>query len=247
MNPPLYLPLAVLFLGLAACHSPTATSETTGATTNPGSPDVAPIDCPLHKAGIEAKSLRPFEEVEQYIAFLERPDRATWQKPQAVIAALGLQGDETVTDVGAGSGYFSFPLAAALPEGLVRAVDIEPEMIRHIHHRVLEEKLGNLEVALATPEDPGVESDTDLVFVCDVLHHVSDPDAWLATLHDELRPGAKLALVEFKQGDLPAGPPAAMKIGRDRLVQLVVDAGFHLIEEQPDLLPYQMFLVFQRD
>ena len=94
----------------------------------------------------------------------------------------GLPRISTVTDVGAGSGYFSFPLAAALPEDLVRAVDIEPEMIRHIHHRVLEEKLGNLKVALATPEDPGVESETDLVFVCDVLHHVSDPDFWLATL-----------------------------------------------------------------
>jgi hypothetical protein len=46
--------------------------------------------------------------VEKYIAFLEREDRAAWQKPDAVVQALGLKGTETLVDLGAGSGYFSF-------------------------------------------------------------------------------------------------------------------------------------------
>jgi hypothetical protein len=94
-----------------------------------------PIDCPLRKQGIDPSLMRPFEEVENYIAFLERPDRARWQKPDEVVSALGLTGGETVIDLGAGSGYFAFRLAEALPRGKVIAADIEPEMIRHVHHK----------------------------------------------------------------------------------------------------------------
>src|ERR1035437_11113103 len=81
------------------------------------------IDCPLRKVGVDPSDLRPFAEVEKYIAFLDRPDRAAWQKPDEVVAALGLQGNETVLDLGAGSGYFSFKLAQALPRGKVVGAD----------------------------------------------------------------------------------------------------------------------------
>ena len=50
----------------------------------------APIDCPLRKAGIDPHGLKPFAQVEKYIAFLERADRAEWQKPDAVLKALNL-------------------------------------------------------------------------------------------------------------------------------------------------------------
>ena len=175
-------PMLLLAVGLFACHTSPVPARPQLPTSRPDATGAAPIDCPLHKAGVDASGLRPFEEVEEYIAFLERPDRASWQRPNAVVGALHLKGDETVTDVGAGSGYFSFPLAAALPDGVVRAVDIEPEMIRHIHHRVLDQGIQNLQAVLATPDDPQVEADTDLVFMCDVLHHVADREIWLARL-----------------------------------------------------------------
>jgi len=205
-----------------------------------------PIDCPLHAAGVDADGLRPFEEVEQYIAFLERADRAEWQKPDDVIRALELTGAESVNDVGAGSGYFSFRLAAALPDGKVRAIDIEPEMIRHVHHRVLSEEIPNLEVTLTDPADPGVDAGADLVFICDVLHHVQNRQAWLGRLHDEMRPGARLVLIEFKEGELPQGPPESLKIPKRELLEIVREAGFDLSADRVDLLPYQHFLVFEK-
>ena len=137
----------------------------------------APIDCPLHAKGVHPADLKPFAETEKYIEFLERPDRAEWQKPDAVVAALGLKGNETITDVGAGSGYFTFRFAKALPRGKVVATDIDPEMIRHIHHKVLTESIPNVGVVLADAADPTVPSNTDVVFITDVLHHVSNRDA----------------------------------------------------------------------
>jgi len=62
--------------------------------------DLPGIDCPLRKAGVNPSGLRPFAEVEKYIAFLERPDRAAWQKPDEVVKAVALQGNETVFDLG---------------------------------------------------------------------------------------------------------------------------------------------------
>ena len=72
-----------------------------------GADDLPPIECPLRKAGIDKTKLKPFEEVEDYIKFLERADRAEWQKPEAVVKALGLKGTESIVDLGSGSGYFT--------------------------------------------------------------------------------------------------------------------------------------------
>ena len=209
-------------------------------------PANAPIDCPLHAQGVDTDDLRPFADVEKYIAFLERSDRAEWQRPDAIVEALELAGTETVSDVGAGSGYFTFRLANALPHGVVRAIDVEPEMIRHIHHRSMSEGVGNIEVVLATHDDPRVSASTDLVFICDVLHHVQKRQAWLERIYEPLPSGAKLVLIEFAEGDLPAGPPESIKIPKEEMVALVTKVGFRLAEDHSALLPYQHFLVFSK-
>jgi SAM-dependent methyltransferase len=177
-------------------------------------PAQPPIDCPLHKLGIDPMHLRPFDDVEKYIAFLEKPERAIWQKPDDVVAALGLKGSETLVDVGAGSGYFTFRFAKALPHGKVISADTEAEMIRHIHHKVMSDGITNIQAVLTKPGDPEVTKDADWVFICDVLHHVPDRPAWLGRISSEMKPGAKLALIEFKEGKLPEGPPEAAKIPR---------------------------------
>ncbi|MBW2458623.1 MAG: methyltransferase [Deltaproteobacteria bacterium] len=230
----------------AAASASTAATATAAAPTASHHPDHPPIDCPLRKQGINPHALKPFEDVEKYIAFLERPDRAAWQKPDEVVAALELQGTETVADLGAGSGYFSFRLAKALPRGKVVAIDIEPEMIRHIHHQAMTTGVDNIAVQLAKPDDPSVPAAADWVLICDVLHHVKEREAWLKRLHDQLKPTAKVALVEFRSGPLPEGPPEALKIGKEALLALMKTAGFALVTEQPELLPYQYLMVFSK-
>ena len=220
----------------AAAYSQTATHD-------PANP---PIDCPLRKQGINPAQLHPFEDVEKYIAFLERPDRAAWQKPDDVVEALGLTGKETVVDLGAGSGYFTFRLARALPQGKVFAADTEPEMIRHIHHKAMADGVKNVEVVLIQPDEPELPRDADMVFVCDVLHHVPDRAAWLSKVVGEMKPGARLVLIEFKEGNLPEGPPESVKITRAQMLELVTKAGLALASERADLLPYQTFLVFRK-
>jgi SAM-dependent methyltransferase len=245
--------MLILLSALSGCPKQRQTSAPAAPASGPSSAARAapeapppPIECPLAKRGVNHAHLRPFEDVEKYIAFLERPDRAAWQRPDAVVAALGLQSDEQVVDVGAGSGYFAFRFAKALPRGSVVASDVEPEMVRHMHHKAMTEGIRNLRVVLGKPDDPEIPSEANLVFVCDVLHHVADRVAWLAKLAGEMRKGARLVVIEFKEGRLPEGPPENAKIPRAELVRLLTGAGLILEGEKPDLLPYQLFLVLRK-
>jgi SAM-dependent methyltransferase len=235
--------LVVLSLLLAtSCRKQPAPPKT-----EPPKPaEPAPIECPLAKQGKMPDHLRPFEDVEKYIAFLERPERDSWQHPDLVVSALGLDGKETVADLGAGSGYFSFRFAAALPEGKVVSSDVEPEMVRHMHHKAMTAGMRNLQVVLGKADEPGLPPGTDLVFMCDVLHHVPDRNAWLGKLVAQMPSGARLALIEFREGKLPEGPPEHMKIPRGELIDSLTRAGLRLETEMSKLLPYQYFLVFRK-
>jgi ubiquinone/menaquinone biosynthesis C-methylase UbiE len=229
----------------AATERATPTSSAAQAPKN-GLGTTPPIDCPLRKHGVDPTHMRPFADVEKYIAFLERPSRAAWQKPDEVVAALGLKGTETVFDLGAGSGYFAFRFAKALPRGKVVAADTEAEMVRHIHHKAMTEGIRNVRATLIKTDDPEVSADADVVFMCDVLHHVADRPAWLKKLAGEMKAGARLVVIEFKQGKLPEGPPESAKIARAELLASVTKAGLSLASEKADLLPYQTFLVFRK-
>ena len=234
----------------SALSSKTAGDNSAGNSQPPASdaqahdPAHPPIDCPLHKLGVDPMHLRPFDDVEKYIAFLEKPERAIWQKPDDVVAALGLKGSETLIDVGAGSGYFTFRFAKVLPHGKVIAADTEAEMIRHIHHKVMSDGITNIQAVLIKPEEPQVTKEADWVFICDVLHHVPDRPVWLGRIASAMKSGAKLALIEFKEGKLPEGPPESAKIPRAQLVTLANQAGLKLDGEKLNILPYQVFLVF---
>ena len=245
MRTPSILTLA-LVLGAAPGLGRAAGPASHGGAEPVHDPANPPIDCPLHGKGVSADALRPFAETERYIAFLERPDRARWQRPDEVVAALHLAGTETVADVGAGSGYFTFRFARALPRGKVVAIDVDPEMVRHVHHRVMSEKIANVEAVLADPGDPTVGPAADLVFVCDVIHHVQGREAWLRRMFSQMRPGARLVVIEFKEGKLPEGPPETVKIPKAKLTAMLREAGFALRSDDPGLLPYQTFLVFEK-
>ncbi len=205
-----------------------------------------PIDCPLRKAGVDPHNLTPFEDTQKYIAFLEREDRAVWQKPDTLVDSLELSGSEVVADLGTGSGYFAFRFAKSLPKGKVVAIDVEPEMVRHVHHKAMTSGVENVEVVIAKPDDPSIPKGVDMVFVCDVLHHVEDRPGWLKKLSGQIGEKTKVVLVEFKEGSLPQGPPSSLKIDKNKIVALMKGAGLDLREEKKNLLPYQYVLIFSK-
>ena len=209
-------------------------------------PSNPPVDCPLRKQGIDPTQMKPFEQMEAYIQFLDREDRKIWQKPDEIVENLHLNGSERVLDLGAGSGYFSFPISKKLTTGRLFAADVEPEMIRHIHHNAMLKGIQNIEVKLIDPQKPEIPENIDLVFMCDVMHHIADPVEWMTGIVKQLPSNAQFHIIEFKQGDIPNGPPESAKIAPEKLKEIAAKSGLVLDHEVENLLPYQIYYIFKK-
>lgn len=179
-----------------------------------------------------------------YIAALEDPKRDAYQKPQEVMKALDLTPGEVIADIGAGSGYFALRLAHHVGrEGHVYAVDVSPEMIRHLNGRIRDAGLLNISTILAPPDDPLLPRPVDRFLIVNVWHHIEDQAGYLALMKKVLKPGGQVVMIDFHKKDLPVGPPADMKIAREDLIRQMEQHGFEVAREHT-FLPYQYFLVF---
>lgn len=180
-----------------------------------------------------------------YIAALEDPQRDGYQKPHEVLQVLGIKAGEVIADIGAGSGYFTVRLAHHVgPTGRVYAVDISPDMIRHLHQRVLDMALLNVSPILAGPDNPLLPQPVDRFLIVDVWHHIENQAGYLARITERLKPGGQVVMIDFHKRQLPVGPPVEMKIAREDLVRQMGAHGFRVAAEHT-FLPYQYFLVFE--
>lgn len=193
----------------------------------------------------DATASHSFEDVERWTRVFDNPERDEWQLPETVIEFLGVGEGHVVADLGAGTGYFTVRLARAVGDtGRVLAVDIEPALIEHLRQRAEDEDLPQVDTILGEPDDPKLPAKAvDLVLVVDTWHHINDRVSYLGDLSKALRPGGKVAIVDFHEGELPVGPPPGHKLSRDAVFEELTEAGWTLDAESEDL-PYQYVLVF---
>jgi ubiquinone/menaquinone biosynthesis C-methylase UbiE len=180
-----------------------------------------------------------------YIASLDEPARDSYQKPDEVLKALALREGEVVADIGSGSGYFTLRFARAVGEtGRVYAVDVSPDMMRHLNRRLRDAVIRTVVPVLSDPDDPLLpDASVDRFVIVNTWHHIDDQPRYLGLLRRMLKPGGQVVHIDFQKRELPVGPPVAMKIAREDLVRQMEDAGFRLAAEH-GFLPYQYFLVF---
>lgn len=183
-----------------------------------------------------------FNDAQKWARVFDDPKRDAWQKPHQVIEALRLQPDAVIADIGAGTGYFAVRFANMVPEGRVYAVDVEPDMVKYLAERAMRRGLANMKALTGTPEGPKLPEKTDLVVLVDVYHHIEERERYFRGLRSALKPGGRLAIIDFRL-DSPEGPPKAARVAPQRVVSELTAAGYALAE-QHDFLPYQYFLVF---
>lgn len=188
---------------------------------------------------------RMHQDSKAYISMLESPQRDAEQKPDEVIAALGLKQGETVADIGAGSGYFTFRFARQVGNtGRIFAVDTSPDMILHMNRRIRDLKLNNVVTVLSAPDDPLLQDNSvNRIFICNTWHHLENRSRYLGLMKKILKPGGQVIIVDYKKRALPVGPPPEMKIAKREVIKEIESGGFKLKQEH-DSLPYQYFLVF---
>jgi ubiquinone/menaquinone biosynthesis C-methylase UbiE len=186
-----------------------------------------------------------FEHADEWAKQFDDPSRDAWQQPDKVIAALGLEPAMSVADVGAGTGYFTVRLARAVPQGEVIATDIEPDMVRYLGERARREQLTNIRTVLATADDPHLApASVDRILVVDVWHHLHDRAHYAAGLAQALRPGGKLAVVDFKT-EAEHGPPKHMRLAPEAIAADLQAAGLTAAVD-PTQLPDQYIVVGTR-
>ena len=190
-------------------------------------------------------------KAEEWEKTLESPNRTATQKVDEVLSDLSLKPGMIVADIGAGSGFFSRPLAKAVaPTGKVYAVDIQQGLLDYINKRDAEENIHNVQTVLGEFDDPKLPArNVDLAFINDVLHHIEHRAVYLKALGTYIKPSGRVAIIEMNKDDPNTGHKnqPELLVGREEIVGWMSDAGFKLVEEHADLFPgTKWFLIFGR-
>jgi len=183
-----------------------------------------------------------FADVDRYAKSFDDPARDAWQMPDRVIAALGLKAGDSVADIGAGTGYFTVRLAKSPGSPKVIASDIEPNMVQYLQRRATQEGLKYVVAVRASADSPNLPEPVNAVLIVDTFHHIGNRVAYFTALKKSLKPGARLAIVDFKKGS-PDGPPEEFRFTPDQITGELTKAGYRL-QAQHDFLPRQMFLIY---
>ncbi|TVT40781.1 class I SAM-dependent methyltransferase [Hymenobacter setariae] len=179
--------------------------------------------------------------------WLERSDRREEEGTDILLKELQLKPTDVVADLGAGTGFFSFRMAALVPNGQVLAEDIQPEMIAELNQRKAKNKLTNVKPVLGTTTDPHLPANSvDLVLLVDAYHEFDHPREMGRAIRNALRPHTgRLALVEYRAEDpkVPIKPIHKMTVTQAKKEMSAVGLEFVEVRES---LPQQHLMLFRR-
>ncbi|MDX1643021.1 MAG: class I SAM-dependent methyltransferase [Thermoanaerobaculia bacterium] len=180
----------------------------------------------------------------QGAAWLERPTRRMEERTDLLIRALPLEEGDVVADIGAGTGYFSLPIARRVPRGRVLAVDLQAEMLSIVVRRADEAGLTNIEPVRATETDPGLApSSVDLALFVDVYHEISHPYEVMRAVAEALEPDGVVVLVEYRAEDPSVPIKPLHKMTQRQAKKEMRAVGLEWLQTI-DVLPQQHLMLF---
>ena len=181
--------------------------------------------------------------------WLERPEREEEERLSTLVAQLGLKPGMVVADVGAGSGVLSLMMAHEVGEkGKVLAIDIQQEMLDLLGDKIMNNKIKNVELVLGTEKSPKLkEASIDLALMVDVYHEFEYPYEMTLELAKALKPGGRIAFVEYRREDPQVPIKLVHKMTEAQVKKEITLPEFGLKwKETIDKLPRQHIVVFER-
>jgi SAM-dependent methyltransferase len=179
--------------------------------------------------------------------WLERPERQKEERTDLLVPALKLKTGDVVADIGCGSGYYTRRLAKAVGiNGTVFAVDIQQEMLDLLTNRLAGEKIFNVKPILGTITDPKLPTaSVDLILMVDVYHEFDYPFEMVAAMCKALKPGGRIAFVEYRAED-PAVP--IKRVHKMSEAQVRKEMSVQPLDwvETIETLPQQHIIVFRK-
>jgi ubiquinone/menaquinone biosynthesis C-methylase UbiE len=178
--------------------------------------------------------------------WLERSSRDREERTSLLVSLLPLEPDDVVADVGAGTGYFSFPIAERLSAGRVLAVDIQPEMLAIIETRKRERGVTNVRTILGEVDDPKLPAgEVDSILIVDAYHEFSHPAEMGEAIAAALAPGGELVLVEYRAEDAAVPIKRLHKMSEAQARREIEALGL-VWQRTLDVLPWQHVLIFRK-
>ena len=179
-------------------------------------------------------------------SWLERPKREQEERTDLLVKGLNLKPSDTVADIGAGSGYFSFRMAKLVPQGQVFAVDISPQMIGIVRSKMAQEKVNNVVPVQSTIKQTKLPPNSvDAALIVDAYHEFSHPLEMASSILTSLKPGGKLILIEYRMEDPSVPIKLLHKMTEKQAKAEMKNAGFKW-EKTLTMLPQQHFMIFRK-
>jgi len=166
------------------------------------------------------------------IAFLDSKQRESIIPPEVLISQMPIQNNHTLLDVGAGSGFFTLPMAEST-SGKVYAMDPDRRMLSIIEEKAKEKGLNNIELIQDYLENLSLQNDSvDFVMASLILHEVSSLPKALSKIQEVLKTGGHLLCLEYEKDDLIIeGPPMSIRIASEELEKVLSSNGFKVVKK----------------
>lgn len=179
--------------------------------------------------------------------WLDRPERQQEEKPLKLLELLAIKPSQTVADVGAGSGYHALRIAKIVgDQGKVYAVDIQREMLDIIADKAKRQNLANVEGVLGKTDDPKLpEAKVDLVILIDVYHEFSHPYEMMQGIVKSLKPGGRVAFVEYRAEDERVPIKRVHKMSERQVIREMEPFPLKHVKTHGEL-PWQHLMVFEK-
>ena len=198
------------------------------------------------------KGYQTKEDRERVGRSLGSADRVERQKPLELLASIGIHKGDVVGDIGTGVGFMLPYLADAVgPEGKVYAQDIQKDFLSKAKKKVKEGGWKNVKFVRGKQKNVKLPANSlDLAFILDVYHHFNYPETTLATIHKAVKPGGRLAMIDFYRGGKDPNRSDEwyknhIRLDRDGFRAEIESAGFEF-ERTFDHLPHQYVLIFRK-
>ena len=161
------------------------------------------------------------------IAFLESKQRERILPPEVLIDEMPIHENHTLLDIGAGSGFFTIPMAKKTKE-IVYALDFDSRMLNVISEKAIKEDLQNIKLIESTIEALSLEDESiDFVMASLILHEVESLSKVLSKLYEVTKIGGHLLCLEYEKDEkIIKGPPMDIRISSTDLEQSLLNSGF---------------------
>jgi len=159
-------------------------------------------------------------------------ERRLWQDADAILSQIGLLPGSTLVDIGSGDGYFSIPAARIVGDtGRVYSLDRSPENLSGLEEAIRENGLSNIHTTVGDAETIlPCEGCADFVLMANVLHDFENPVAALKNARKMLKPGGRLADLDWKKEERQMhGPPLFKRFDQQKAAGLMEEVGFNVM------------------